>query len=181
MGRFARSQDVEMSTGEARGVAIPNFSSTPEVKSNAVKPRARKPGERRAKGMKYFWIVLVSMIGLSAGWMLGQAWISPEQQAPTQVAAIEPSAHADDSIESNQSSEENAIPPASSDQAAQSVEHDLQQNQASDHQDRRPNKARRAVAVTRAPRARAQGGTVTMMLKPFKAINPLKLRKLRPW
>ncbi len=178
MGRFARSQDVVMSTSNAQGTAIPYFSSKPEIKSKAVKSRALKPGERRAKGMKYFWIVLVSIIGLSAGWMIGQASIN-SAQVPTQVAAIVPSAHAEGSIASKQSSEENAIPPATpdqatSDQAAQSVE------QPSDYHDRKPYKARRTAAVARAPRARAQG-PVTMMLKPFKAINPLKLRKLRPW
>ena len=177
MGRFARSQDAVISAGNARSTTIPNFSSEPEIKSKAVKSKALKTGERRAKGMKYFWIVLVSIIGLSAGWMLGQTWIS-SAQTPTQIAATETSAPAEDAIESKQSSEESAIPSASSDQEAQSVE---QENQASDYHDRRPNKARRNVAVARAPRARVQQGPVTMMLKPFKAINPLKLRKLSPW
>jgi hypothetical protein len=140
-----------------------------------MESQARRPYQMRAKRMKYFWIALVSMIGLSAGWMLGQSWIS-SPQVPTQVAAIEPSA----SIESKQSSEENptaSAPSDQSDQEAQFVEQDSQQNQASDYQNQKPNKARR----TRVQRANAQSGPITMVMKPFKAINPLKLRKLRLW
>ena len=163
-------------------ITVPAFSSgresksNNESKSNKTRPRATRLGEVRAKGKKYFWIVLVSVIGLSAGWMLGQSWISapqlPEQEVTTQVAAIEPST----SIRSEQSAEENATasaPSDQSDQVAQSVEQDSQPN----YHDQKPNKARR----TRAARASAQGGPVTTMLKPFKAINPLKLRKLRLW
>jgi hypothetical protein len=176
MGRFARSQDVTTSTGPTRRsdvIAVPIFSSKRESKSNKMKSQARRLFETRAKRMKYFWIVLVSMIGLSAGWMLGQSWISSPQD-PTQIAEVVPSA----SIENKQSSEENTTAPSDqSDQEAQFIEQDSQQNQASDYRDQKPNKARR----TRVQRANAQGGPVTMVLKPFKAINPLKLRKLRLW
>ena len=178
MGRFSRSQDITTSTGYARRpdvIAVPVFSSKRESKSHKMKSQAPRLYEMRAKRMKYLWIVLVSIIGVSAGWMLGQSWIS-SPQAPTQVAAIEPSAP----VESKQSSEENATasaPSDQSDQEAQFIEQESQQNQASGYHDQRPNKVRR----TRAPRANAQGGPVTMVLKPFKAINPLKLRKLRLW
>lgn len=181
MGRFARNQDAVTSTGQTRRsdvIAVPGFSRKPEIKSNKAKPRAHKFRaskfiENRAKGMKVFWIALISIIGLSAGWMLGQAWINPEQ-IPTQVASVVPSAYA-----------ETSAPATPSDQTALSeedgnfIEPGSQPDQDSDYNDRRPNKAHRTVA--RAPRARAQEGPVTMMLKPFKAINPLKLRKLRPW
>lgn len=157
-------------------IAVPAFSSGRESKSNKTKPRAIRLQDVRAKGKKYFWIVLVSVIGLSAGWMLGQSWINPQdisaQQAPTQVAAIEPST----GIRSEQSSEEDATAIAASDQSDQealSVEPDTQPN----YYDQKPNKARR----TRVQRVNAQSGPVTMVMKPFKAINPLKLRKLRLW
>ena len=180
MGRFARSQDVAISTGQTQQpgvIVVPSFSSRRESKANKMKSQARRLYEMRGKGMKYLWIVLVTVVGLSAGWMLGQAWISPTQ-VPAQAAAIEPS---EVSVASKQSSKENAIASVPSDKEAQSVEQDSQQNQASDYYNRRPNKARRNVAAARAPRARPQQGPVNMMLKPFKAINPLKLRKLRPW
>lgn len=181
MGRFARSQDVTTSTGQTRRsdvIAVPGFSSKHESKSNKTKRRSLRLYEIRAKGMRYFWTVLISIIGISAGWMMGQAWINPSQ-IPTQVAAVTPSVYAESSVESKQSSEESAIPSAPSDQDANAVEQGSQPNQASDYQERRPNRYHRAVA--RAPRARAQEGPVSMVLKPFKAINPLKLRKLRPW
>jgi hypothetical protein len=104
--------------------------------------------------------------------MLGQASISPKQEE----AAINPSVIAEDSIKSKQASEENAVPSALPDQEEQSIE---PQTPASQDSYRKSVRSRRAAA--RAPRTRAQNGAVTMMLKPFKAINPLKLRKLRPW
>ncbi|MGA9772729.1 MAG: hypothetical protein WBV94_27110 [Blastocatellia bacterium] len=166
MGRFARSQEVALSTSPSRPTARPDFSSGPE---RAKSQKLRK----RAKGMRYLWIVTVSMIGLSSGWMLGQSSIGPRQED----AAIEPtvsasSVSANDSIENKKTSEEFAVPSAASDEDAQSVEPQADYS-------RKPVRSHRF--TPRGPRARAQNGAVTMMLKPFKAINPLKLRKLRPW
>jgi hypothetical protein len=174
MGRFARSQNATTSTSRARRpniIARLDFSRGHEIKSNEFKSQVSDLDGQRAKGIKYFCIVLVSLIGLSAGWIMGQSWMNS-----TQVAAIEPSVYAEELGKSGQASEENANPSALPEQGAQP-------SQAIDDSDRKSGKARRVVA--RAPRARGQeasaAGPVTMVLKPFKAINPMKLRKLRPW
>lgn len=174
MGRFARSQDVAISTSRVQRpnlITKLDFLSGRETKSNDLKSQALESDGQRAKGIKYFWIALVSLIGLCGGWMLGQSWMTPAQ-----VAAIEPSVYAEESIENKRASEEIASPVVIPNQ-------DAQQNQAIDDSDRKSGKARRVVA--RASHARRQGavanGPVTMMLKPFKAINPMKLRKFRPW
>jgi hypothetical protein len=183
MGRFAKGQDVVMPTSQARrpGLVVRlDLPSGPEIKSNKTKSNAVKSSGRRSKGIKYFWVGLLSLIGLSAGWMMGQVWINPAQE---QAAAIEPAVPAEKSTASKQASEENVNKSALPDQGAQAVEQGAQSDQATGDYDRKPGKARRAIA--RAPRTRGQAaaraGAVSMMLKPFKAINPLKLRRLRPW
>jgi len=174
MGRFARNQDEAAQKDRA-----------PEIRSGEIRPEADRLDDRQAKGMKYFWLVLVSLVGLSAGWMMGRAWLEPPEAALTESAAL-----ADDSTERLRSSGDKANQARSADTNAQAVEQDsqsLSEDQSFEDQPerygRKHGKARRAFA--RAPRATtrgaAMGGPVRMMLKPFKAINPLKLRKLRLW
>lgn len=184
MGRFARSQDVATSTGHTRRpevIAVPSFLSKRERRSHNMKRQALRLYEMRAKGMRYFWLVLVSITGLSAGWVMGQSWINPEQ-VPTQVASITPSAYGEPAVKDRPQSEVSAGasgPAVFSDKDSNFIDPNSQPNQASDYDDRKPGKAHRSVA--RVSRVRAQEGAVSMVLKPFKAINPLKLRKLRPW
>src|SRR6185503_21093054 len=107
-------------------IAVPGFSSKRESKSGKMKSQARRLYEMRAKWMKYFWIALVTMMGLSAGWMMGQSWIS-SPQVPTRIAEIVPSANAKDATESKQSSkeqssEEKAVLSAPSDQTDQEAQ-----------------------------------------------------------
>jgi hypothetical protein len=194
MGRFARNQDEAELKGRA-----------PRRGSVEVKSRADSL-DGRPEGMKYFWIVVVSLVGLSAGWMLGQAWLKPPG-----AASVGPAAMADDSVKETQSPEGEANRAASPAAAARPSEQDTQpeqggpsppQRQASQDRvpqgqvsqgpasdagqqayDRRHGKARRAFVPAPRPtgRSAAMSGPVRMVLKPFKAINPLKLRRLRPW
>ena len=174
MGRFARNQDEAAQKDRA-----------PEIRPGDTRPETDRLDDRQAKGMKYFWIVLVSLVGLSAGWMLGRAWLNPSEVALTESAAL-----ADNSIERVRPSGDKANQARSADTNAQAVEQDsqsLSEDQSFEDQpdqyDRKHGKARRAFA--RAPRATARGSAmgapVRMVLKPFKAINPLKLRRLRLW
>jgi hypothetical protein len=181
MGRFARNQDEAAQKNRA-----------PEIRLDEIRSEADRPKDRQAKGMKYFWIVLVSLVGLSAGWMMGRAWLEPPEVALTESAAL-----ADDSTERLRPSGDKANQARSADTNAQAIEQDsqsLSEDQSSlsndqsfdansEQYDRKHGKARRA--FVRSPRATARGaamgGPVRMMLKPFKAINPLKLRKLRLW
>src|ERR1044072_2663333 len=181
MGRFAKNQDEAAQKNRA-----------PEIGSSDIRAEADRLDDRQAKGMKYFWIVLVSLVGLSAGWMMGRAWLNPPEAALTESAAL-----ADDSVERVRPSGDKASQARSADTNAQAAGQDsqslsddqpaLSEDQSFDanreQYDRNDGKSRRALA--RAPRATARGaamgGPVRMVLKPFKAINPLKLRKLRLW
>jgi hypothetical protein len=180
MGRFAKSQDVAVSQSRAQRPDIItklDFLSGRKTRSNKPKSQSSESDGQRAKGIKYFVIALVSLIGLSGGWMLGQAWMNPAQ-----VAAIEPPIHAEESAVGDQASEGNANQSALPEQEARQ-DQSVDNYQSIYNSARNPVKARRAVPrISRARRQQAAAaGPVTTMLKPFKAINPMKLRKFRPW
>ncbi|HKP85734.1 MAG TPA: hypothetical protein VJZ26_06545 [Blastocatellia bacterium] len=152
MGRFAKSYE----------------NAVKELKPpNAREVRPDKMRRQRAKGIRFFCIVVVSLFGLGAGWMLGRAWLQPPE-----VALMQPSAIAKAYDEGKQSPEDGAKP----DSDAPLVE---QGGQFQSSEDKPEYNDRKRVRVRRA--SRAGDGPIRTMLKPFKAINPMKLRKFRLW
>lgn len=185
MGRFARSREKTSRTGQPSHIARFELSNARANRSSIAEQQSYDLNIQRAKGIKLFWIVTASILGLSAGWMLGRAWLAPSQVEMAQVALAQPAAPALTASENEQSlPEENANPSATADAQSQSAAQD-QADGISDDKAQPRERAKFRRDNFRAPRAGRRNvtadGPVTRVFKPFKAINPLKLRKMRLW
>jgi hypothetical protein len=158
------------------------------ARSNKAMPKAR-PSKNRASltGAKLFWIILASLIGVSSGWMLGRTWLQTQplaapEAAATNSAAVNP-AERKQSPQPEATEADASLTPVP-DAGAPAVEQAIPENQVGENQD---DDNSQRVDRSRGKARRARGryvvavGSGRDVFKPFKALNPMKLKRLRIW
>jgi hypothetical protein len=218
MGRLARTQSGSLSERSVRSSvpARPRFSTDhkvrPQVKSHSFKhpgysakpdssaPRLFNSNRRARKRMRLIALVVMSIIGLGAGWMLGKTVIGPSRINQPQPAVSVQSAIKDKSaVDTTENANDDksvaksagaADLEARADDApgSQSVSQDANAWQVADLQDdqRRPGRRSAYSGVSQRPLSSANArrgpgmGVVTRpikaVFKPLKRVNPLRLR-----
>lgn len=214
MGRFARSKSgalSERAVNQSPVSARPRFSTDPQMAprnpqlksqtfrqpANSTKPdkppsRSSSRNRRARKRIRLIALAVLSLVALSAGWMLGKIVIGPSRinQSPPAVSAQ--SAVGDKRVaNSAQVSGLEAGPADVHETESASQDRDAQQSVAVQQRDVQDNQGRRSHRAAYSSYSRRASGSakprggpgigvvakpIKVVFRPLKKVNPFKLR-----